>query len=151
MQFQVPQFLDVEDKIIGPLTIKQFLYVAGGTGLGYLSYRAISVISGFIGGIVGLGFLALGIALAFYKFNNKPLIFLIESAFYYFMNTRLFVWKRVERERESKLNLNNFKPTTHSIESPMKTISSKLSDIAWSIDVRGKESSDDRKSSALGL
>src|SRR3989338_737591 len=27
MQFQVPQFIEVEDKIFGPLTLKQFFYV----------------------------------------------------------------------------------------------------------------------------
>ena len=27
MQYQVPQFIEVEDKIFGPLTFKQFLYI----------------------------------------------------------------------------------------------------------------------------
>ncbi|GAH87221.1 unnamed protein product, partial [marine sediment metagenome] len=27
MQFQVPQYIDIEDKVIGPFTIKQFLYI----------------------------------------------------------------------------------------------------------------------------
>ena len=39
MQFQVPQFIEVEDKIFGPLTFKQFVYVAGGAGLAYLVWR----------------------------------------------------------------------------------------------------------------
>ncbi len=33
MRFEVPQFIDVEDKIFGPFTFKQFLYLAGGAGL----------------------------------------------------------------------------------------------------------------------
>jgi hypothetical protein len=32
MRFQVPQFTDVEDKIVGPLTLKQFVYLAGAGG-----------------------------------------------------------------------------------------------------------------------
>lgn len=36
MQFQVPQFIEVEDKIFGPLTFKQFVYIAGGVALMYL-------------------------------------------------------------------------------------------------------------------
>ncbi|TSC61742.1 MAG: SsrA-binding protein, partial [Parcubacteria group bacterium Athens0416_74] len=32
MQFQVPQFIEVEDKIVGPLTFKQFVFIAGGLG-----------------------------------------------------------------------------------------------------------------------
>ena len=33
MQFQVPQFIETEDKIVGPFTLRQFIYVAG-AGLG---------------------------------------------------------------------------------------------------------------------
>ena len=33
MEYQVPQFIEVEDKIIGPLTLKQFIYIAGASGL----------------------------------------------------------------------------------------------------------------------
>jgi hypothetical protein len=29
MQFRVPQFIDIEDKLFGPLTFKQFIYLAG--------------------------------------------------------------------------------------------------------------------------
>ena len=32
-QYQVPQFIEIEDKIFGPLTLKQFIYLAGGGGL----------------------------------------------------------------------------------------------------------------------
>ncbi len=33
MRYQVPQFIEIEDKIFGPLTLKQFIYLAGGGGL----------------------------------------------------------------------------------------------------------------------
>ena len=29
MQFQVPQFIETEDKVVGPLTLRQFMYIAG--------------------------------------------------------------------------------------------------------------------------
>ena len=32
MRFEVPQFIDIEDKIIGPLTWRQFIYLGGGVG-----------------------------------------------------------------------------------------------------------------------
>src|SRR3989344_2665997 len=35
MEYQVPQFIEVEDKIIGPLTLKQFIYLAGEAGFSY--------------------------------------------------------------------------------------------------------------------
>ncbi|NCT02072.1 PrgI family protein, partial [Candidatus Parcubacteria bacterium] len=33
MRFEVPQFIEVEDKIFGPLTWRQFLYLSGGLGM----------------------------------------------------------------------------------------------------------------------
>jgi len=33
MQFNVPQFIETEDKLIGPFTLKQFLYLAAGGAL----------------------------------------------------------------------------------------------------------------------
>jgi len=139
MQFQVPQFLDVEDKIIGPFTIKQFLYMAGGIGLGYLSFRLIPWT--IISLIPAFGFVALGGALAFYKYNNKPFVFLIESAFNYLKSERLYIWKRQKKEQttEITLDLSNFKPTKHTGNMPMVNTGSKLNDLTWAIDVEGKK------------
>ena len=33
MRFEVPQFIEIEDKIFGPFTWKQFVYLGGGIGL----------------------------------------------------------------------------------------------------------------------
>ncbi len=147
MQFQVPQFLDVEDKIIGPFTINQFLYLAGGLGLGYLSYRFIP----WIGAILGLGFVGFGGALGFYKFNNKPFVFLLNSAFDYMRSNRFYVWRRQEKNAEAVLDLNNFKPTKHAAGLSMKSVSSKLSDLAWSMDVPPEEAEAQKRSDELGL
>jgi hypothetical protein len=71
MQFQVPQFIEVEDRIFGPLTFKQFVYLAGGLGAGYLLYRVLPFIvaAPLIMAIVGFA-----AALAFIKFNGRPFI-----------------------------------------------------------------------------
>ena len=65
MEYQVPQFIEVEDKIFGPFTLKQFIYVAGGVGL-----CAILVLYTpwlFLGIILALPVAALTMALAFYR------------------------------------------------------------------------------------
>ena len=38
MRFEVPQFIEIEDKIFGPLTWKQFIYLAGGAGFGVIAF-----------------------------------------------------------------------------------------------------------------
>lgn len=147
MQFQVPQFLDVEDKIFGPFTIKQFLYLAGGIGLAYLSYKFVP----WIGIPLGLGFVALGAALAFYKFNNKPFVFLIESAFNYIRSDRFYVWRSKERPTEKTVDLQNFRPTKHGTGLSFKTVTNKLSDLAWSMDIKKEDAAEQKRSDELGI
>ena len=132
MQFQVPQFLDVEDKIIGPFTLKQFLYLAGGAGMGYFCYHFIP----YIGWMLGLGMLAFGASLGFYKYNSKPLVYVIEAGFNYLQHNRLYVWRRREKPSEKTLDLSNFKPVKHVGNMLASTGESKLNDLTWSIDVK---------------
>lgn len=71
MQFPVPQFTDVEDKIIGPLTLKQFGVVFLAGILIFLIYTASGkslLVSAFAIMIIGLP--ALGVA--FGKINGRP-------------------------------------------------------------------------------
>ena len=75
MRYQVPQFIEIEDKIIGPLTLKQFVYLAGGAGLSYLVYAVTNpYLPIFIVVALMLPVAAFGVALAFYKINNRPFI-----------------------------------------------------------------------------
>ncbi len=141
MQFQVPQFLDVEDKVIGPLTIKQFLYLIGGAGFAYLTFRFIP----YIGLVLSLAFVALGVSLAFYKFNNKPFVYIIEAAYNYIRNARLYVWHRRERTTEVSMapDLTNFIPTKTGGMGIPKSGGSKLNELSWSIDVKKETSAKD--------
>ena len=75
MRFQVPQFIEVEDKVVGPLTLKQFMYLAGGAGMAFVAYRFLPL---FIAIFVIPAIAGLSLALAFYKVNNKPFVDLLE-------------------------------------------------------------------------
>jgi len=139
MQFQVPQFLDVEDKVVGPLTIKQFIYVAGGIGMGQLTFHYIPWT--LVALVPAVALAVFGGMLAFWKFNNKPFIDLIESAFYFISSTRLYVWKQQHRQpaKEEDIDLTRFKSTRH-IRSNMPSTStgSKLSNLSWQIDLQSE-------------
>jgi hypothetical protein len=71
MQFSVPQFTDVEDRIIGPLTIKQFGIVFAAGAFIFLLYSATKSILVLVFLCVVIGIPAL--ALAFAKVNGRPL------------------------------------------------------------------------------
>lgn len=68
-QFIVPQFLDVESKIIGPLTVRQFITFLIGAGLIFLIFKLASF---WAAAIEGLLIFALTGAFAFVKINGRP-------------------------------------------------------------------------------
>lgn len=71
MQYPVPQFTDVEDKIIGPLTIKQFGIMFGAGVLIFLAYSATKSVLVLVFFFLLFGVPALG--LAFANINGRPL------------------------------------------------------------------------------
>lgn len=102
MQFKVPQFIDIEDKLFGNLTLKQFIYLIGGGGLGYLCFRFLP---GIIAIVLGPAFTLFGVALAFYKMNDRPFIFTLEAMFKYITKPRLYLWKKKETSPTNPLKV----------------------------------------------
>lgn len=133
MQFQVPQFIEIEDKIIGPLTLKQFIYLAGTAGLAYVSYALIPFQA--IGILFAVAFLSFGGLLSFYKHNNRPFIKLISSVFYYYTKPQLYIWKPRKKEEDKKLDISNFKTTQAIVSQNMTPSVSKLQDMSWQLDM----------------
>ncbi len=93
MRFEVPQFIDVEDKIIGPLTWRQFLYVGGGVGMAVVIFLTTNLIV-FV--LVGLPIGALALALAFLPINSRPFSYFLEAMFNYITRQRLYFWRKKE-------------------------------------------------------
>ena len=90
MQYQVPQFIEVEDKIFGPLTLKQFVYIAGSLGTGFVLWNFLPKLFAVP---VGLAVIALGFALAFIKVNSRPLAVFIRSLFDNIWSPKVYVFK----------------------------------------------------------
>jgi hypothetical protein len=90
MQFQVPQFIDVEDKIIGPLTLKQFGYLAAAGGLSFFLFFTVSTWLWFILSAVIVG---VGVGFAFIKINGRPLVRIALSAFSFYWKPQTYVWQ----------------------------------------------------------
>src|ERR1700677_3475216 len=104
MQFQVPQFIEVEDKIFGPLTFRQFVYLGGGAGLAYILFRVLPI---FIALPLILGVAALVVALAFMQFNGRPFIIAMENAFYFIIHPRLYLWNNERKPVKNKVKATN--------------------------------------------
>ncbi len=135
MRYQVPQFIEVEDKIFGPLTLKQFIYLAGSAGIAYGIYYFLPSL---ISLPIAAGALALGVALAFYKPDgHRPFIFLLEQAFRFYINPKKFVWKQdvTKRNQDAVVQAKEIINIKASDALIPKLSESRLRDLSWSLDI----------------
>lgn len=91
MLFNVPQFIDIEDKIVGPLTAKQLGWIAlGGVIIlvlfNYLDNEALILAAIIVAIVFG--------SLAFYRPYNQPLIKFIFSSIIFIFRPKVYIWKR---------------------------------------------------------
>ncbi|MDC1205586.1 PrgI family protein [Candidatus Pacebacteria bacterium] len=91
MRFEVPQFIEIEDKIFGPFTWKQFVYLIGGVGFAIVLFLTTNL---FVFILVGVPIGGLAVLLAFYKINNRPFSSFLESMMQYFGHSKLYLWKK---------------------------------------------------------
>src|SRR6185503_13549615 len=82
---------EVEDKIFGPFTFKEFIYLAGGAGMCFIVYKILGILIGIIPILAIATFAGM---LTFYRPNNKPFINMLEAGFKYFLQSKLYIWKR---------------------------------------------------------
>ena len=90
MQFQVPQFIETEDKIVGPFTLRQFMYV-GAAGIGSaILYFTVASWLWFILTVVLLG---CAIGVSFVKVEGRPLGNVLFSALDFYWKPQTYIWK----------------------------------------------------------
>ncbi len=136
-QAMVPSDIDVEDKILGPFTLKQFIYLLIGTMAVFIIYTIFKkVLILFV--ILSLPVVLLTIAFVFYKFNEQPFEQFIASFIAFYMNPSKRIWNRdttladigiiPEEERKTELT-----------EMPKKKSTSRLDELAYMLDNQGWE------------
>jgi hypothetical protein len=101
MQYPVPQFTDVEDKVIGPLTIKQFGIIFGGGALVFVVYSTTKSLLGLIVAVVLIGIPALG--LAFAKFNGRPVYSSFGNLINFFLQPRQMLFHKEGVDPSAKI------------------------------------------------
>lgn len=132
MQFRVPQFIDVEDKLFGPLTFRQFLYLIGSGAIAFIFWSFIPI--KFIALFFVVPVFAFGAALAFVKINNRPFLYTVEAAFNYYIKDRLYIWKKVPKKGVVKKESPGEIAETPSLFVP-RLSESKLKELSWGLDV----------------
>lgn len=90
-QFQVPKFIDLQEKILGPLTLPQTLTIAIGAVLGGSLYFVLESFL-FVPAVTVVGIASF--LLAFFRMNERPLADYVINIFAYTMGPRLYVWSK---------------------------------------------------------
>lgn len=130
MRFHVPQFIEVEPKIFGPLTFKQFIYLIGGGALAFIGW---TFLPRFLAYFIAIPLVGFALALAFYKVNGQPFINVLNNAIDYVSGAKLYIWKRVKKEKK-EIQIPGAKEAM-AINLP-KLTESKLKDLAWSLEIK---------------
>lgn len=129
MQYGVPQFIDVEDKIVGPLTAKQTLFLMMGGAFLLLIFSFFTV--GFF--IVAVVVIApLTLLFAFYKPKGISVSQFLANFAKYYTSNHLYVWRR-ENEGSMFNAVQKKKAAEKEVET--KQVSrSKIRELAWVLD-----------------
>jgi len=135
MQFIVPQFIDLEPKIIGPITPRQFIILITTFGLIFVCYKLTDFGLFIIEAIV---LFVLGGTLAFFKVNGRPIHYFLLNLFETFKKPNIRIWRKEYIPVAEK----EFRERGKKIEKlvvPRKPLSTaKLSQISLLVDTGGK-------------
>lgn len=133
-QFIVPQFIDVESKIIGPITARQFVILLGASLLIALFYRLfhfntfliISIITGLIAGVF-----------AFARVNGRPFHFFLLNILQTSHRPNVRVWnhKVIANEQNEKTTVQKIEYTPIPKREYKK---SRLAEISLIVDTSGR-------------
>ena len=98
-QFTVPQFIDVEDKIFGPVTTRQFIIMLAGGLLIFLSYRYADFFL-FVFLLILIGGFTL--ILAFVKINGQSFHYFLLNLVQTVRRPSRRVWNKIYTDTELK-------------------------------------------------
>ncbi len=135
LQYNIPQFIDSEDKIIGPVTIRQMAYLAIGTVIiGFLwMYKPNTIIFFLMAVPIGLIFLAF----AFFKINGLNFEVMLANIFSFITKPTLMLWSRQTENKEPIIKVVIEKRnTTNLINNEYSQ--SKVEELAWLMDTYGQ-------------
>lgn len=145
MNFIVPQFLDVEDKIFGPVSVRQFLIIVVGIGLLIGAYQ-LADLSLFI--IEAVFIAALTLAFAFLRVNSRPFHFFILTFIQTLKRPSLRIWKQEMTKERQRLSV-TAKPKARIMKKTPLT-ASRLQELSLIVDTGGAYRQEDFEETETG-
>ncbi|MDO8668715.1 MAG: PrgI family protein [Candidatus Buchananbacteria bacterium] len=135
-QITVPQFLDVEDRIIGPITVRQFIEMVIGGIIIFIFYKIFDF-SLFV--VSGLLVLVITVTFAFIKINGQHFHNFLLNFITTIKNPKLKIWRKTISEADIKMSLKKPKEEKGPEVAVRKKIinASNLSELALIVDTGG--------------
>lgn len=97
MRFTVPQFIEHEAKIIGPLTFKQFGYVGMAGIICFVLYFAIGQTNFLLFLLLSLASFSAAISLAFLKISGKSLPAIFFNLLRFNLTPKMYIWHKKDQ------------------------------------------------------
>ncbi len=94
MRFVVPQFIERESKILGPLDLKQFIVIGTAVAICFLFYFFLPLTLFIIACIVIIG---TGIIFSFLKIGGIPLPSVLASFLKFSIGPKIYIWRKKEQ------------------------------------------------------
>jgi len=132
MRFQVPQFINIPDKLFGPFTFKQALYLVGGGGMVFALYKLLPLYAAVF---LGVPIAGLAVALVFYRPNGRPFVEMLESFLLYSFSHKFYLWRQAENKIEQLGVKQVHEKFPEEGDLPKEDGRQKISDLAWSLDI----------------
>ena len=134
-QFVVPQFIDVEDKVIGPITVRQFITLLGGAGLVFVAYKLTDFALFMVEFVVISG---ITFGFAFIKINGRPVHYFLLNVFQTTQRPHLRTWQKDFTTAELKEFMKKPAPKTASVAaSHNRARTSRLAELSLIVDTGG--------------
>ena len=93
-QFTVPQFIEHEAKIVGPLTFKQFIYVGIAGAISFILYFTLGKTNFFLFLLLTMILMGGGFTLAFVKIGGRTLPIFLKNFLFFSLAPKMYLWKK---------------------------------------------------------
>ena len=134
-QFTVPQFIDVEDKIFGPVTTRQFIILLCAGLILFVAFKLADIaLFIFLVALIGGG----SLILAFVKIGGQSFHFFLLNIFQTMRRPSRRIWQKIFDDKE--LNVWRKEAVVAVPEKPMEIPSlsySRMRDLALSVNTGG--------------
>jgi hypothetical protein len=135
-QFTVPQFIDVEDKVFGPITVRQFVIILVCFLCSALAYK-LADFALFL--TLALFFFIVGGIIAFLRINGRPFHYFILNVIQTFKKPKIRVWNnrlsKTDKELRGEKEL-EIKQVAHLQRKPLYA-RSRLAEVSLVVDTGG--------------